>query len=262
MGYQTLELTVGDGLARLVLNQPELGNPFDPACCAEFGQVATELAGRRDVRAVLLSARGRFFSVGGDLAPFARDLDAMPETVLRGTAGLHMGMARLLRMDAPIIASVHATAMGGAVSVLSNCDLVYCARSARLGAAYSRIGFTCDLGASFGLASRLGPARARRFLILGEVLDAVQAEAVGLVDFVVEDAALEAEAEQAALRLAAGPTRAYGEVRRLMARALARGAEELLEDEAQALARVAAGPDAREGIAAFMEKRAPVFQGR
>jgi 2-(1,2-epoxy-1,2-dihydrophenyl)acetyl-CoA isomerase len=260
--YETIELGVNDGLARLTLNQPNIGNPFNAVCCREFGEVANELAGRNDVRAVLFSARGQYFSVGGDLDMFSANLEAMPNAVLQGTAGLHMGMARLLRLNAPIVGCVHATAMGGAVSVLSNCDLVFSARSARFGAAYSHIGFSCDLGASFGLTSRMGLARARRFLLLGEVLDAADAERTGLVDYVVDDDKVYAQAEQAAIRLSQGPTRAYGEVRRLLARSLAQAFEAQLEDEAQSLARVAATEDAREGITAFIEKRRPMFKGR
>lgn len=192
MKYETIELVVNDDLARLTLNQPDLGNPFNAVFCGEFGQVANELAGRADVRVVLLCARGNYFSVGGDIALFSHDLDAMPNAVREGTAGLHMGMARLMRLNAPIVACIHGAAMGGAVAVLFNCDLIYSARSARLGAAYSQIGFTCDLGASFGLASRMGLARARRFLLLGEVLDAASAERTGLVDHVVDDAEVSA----------------------------------------------------------------------
>jgi len=261
MTYQTIDLTIHDGIARLVLNRPESGNSFSPEFSDEFNSAASELATRRDVRAVLLSARGRYFSVGGDIGQFSRDLDAMPRTVLEGTSALHMGLARLLRMDAPLVAAVQGAAMGGALSIVANCDLVYCGQSARLGAAYSRIGFSCDLGASFGLASRIGLARARRFLLFGEVVDATQAASLGLVDFVVPDADLATTAEQTARQLAAGPTRAFGEVRRLVAQSLGRGIESQLEDEAQSIARVASGPDAREGITAFVQKREPVFVG-
>ena len=78
MSYQSLELTVTDGLARLVLNQPEIGNPFNAVFCAEWAQVANELAGRNDVRAVLITARGKFFSVGGDINMFSKNLDVLP----------------------------------------------------------------------------------------------------------------------------------------------------------------------------------------
>jgi 2-(1,2-epoxy-1,2-dihydrophenyl)acetyl-CoA isomerase len=165
-------------------------------------------------------------------------------------------------MDAPIVGCAHATAAGGAVALLANCDLVYAARGARFHTAYSTLGFTCDLGASFGLASRMGLARARRTLLLGESLDAPTALATGLVDFVADNDTVLAEATAAATALASGPTRAYGEVRRLMARSLGTPLEALLEDEAQSCARAAATADGREGITAFAERRPPRFTGR
>ena len=262
VSYQSIELTVSDGLARLVLNQPDIGNPFNAAFCAEWAQVANELLGRKDVRAVLLTGRGKFFSVGGDINMFSRTLDTLPERIREWTAGLHMGTARMARIDAPIVAAVHATCMGGACALIANCDLVYSAKSARFGAAYSQIGYTCDAGASFGLSSRMGLSRARRFLLLGEMLEAQQAGDVGLVDHVVDDAVLMQEAEKAAIKLSQGPTRAYGELRRLFSKALGQPFESQLEDEAQALIRAASTSDAREGISAFVEKRKPKFQGR
>lgn len=262
MSYQSIDLSVGEGLARLTLNQPDIGNPFNATFCAEWAAVANELAGRKDVRAVLITASGKFFSVGGDIGMFARNLEALPDCIREWTAGLHMGTARFARLDAPIVVAVHATCMGGGCALIANCDLVYAARSARFGAAYSQIGYSCDAGASFGLSSRMGIARARRFALLAEMLEADEAARVGLVDHVVDDAALLAEAEKAAIRLSQGPTRAYGEIRRLFSRSLSQPFESQLEDEAQALSRAASTADAREGITAFVEKRKPKFQGR
>ncbi|MDN5937436.1 MAG: enoyl-CoA hydratase-related protein [Salinisphaera sp.] len=262
MSYNAFELTVADGLARLVMNQPERGNPFDADFCRELAEVANELADHDDLRAVLVTARGRYFSVGGDIAMFAENLDELTHGIRRWTAGLHMGIARLARLDAPIVAGVHATAMGGSVALVANFDLVFSAASARFGAAYAQIGYSCDAGASFALASRMGIARARRFLMLSEVLDAQQAQAAGLVDVVVADDRLAAEAERAAIRLANGPTRAYAGIRHLTRQAFSRGLEAAMEDEAQCLARVADSQDAREGILAFAEKRKPDFTGK
>jgi 2-(1,2-epoxy-1,2-dihydrophenyl)acetyl-CoA isomerase len=262
MVYQTIELAVQDGLARLVLNQPEQGNPFNAAFCAEWATVANELAGRRDVRAVLITARGRFFSVGGDIGMFATSLDTLPEKIREWTADLHMGVARMARLDAPLVVAVHATCMGGANALVASCDLAFAGRLARFGAAYSQIGYSCDAGASFALAARMGIARARRFLLMAEMMDAESALKTGLVDYVVDDSKMLAEAEEAALRLAQGPTRAYGELRRLLARSLSRPLEAQLEEEAQGLVRAASTDDAREGIIAFIEKRQPQFNGR
>ena len=261
--YQSLRIDYREhGVAHLVLDQPALGNPFNEAFCREIAVAAGELAGRRDLRAVLLRASGPYFSVGGDIKMFSQTLATLPAQIRTWTGGLHLGVARLARLDAPIVAALHGTAMGGAIGLVANCDLVYCARSAKLGGAYTTIGYTCDMGATFTIASRMGLARARRFLLLGEVLTAEEGERAGLVDHVVDDDRVLAEAEAAALRLARGPTRAYGELRRLMTDAFSQGFERQMENEVQALVRAASTRDAVEGITAFIERRPARFEGR
>jgi 2-(1,2-epoxy-1,2-dihydrophenyl)acetyl-CoA isomerase len=262
MAYQSLQLDVDDGVASLTLNQPELGNPFNAAFCRELGEVANEIAGRREIRAVLLQARGKHFSVGGDIKMFSENLDVLPAQIREWVSGLHLGMARLARIDAPIVAAVHGTAMGGAVGLLAGADLVFSGRSVSFGAAYTTIGYTCDMGATHTLAARMGLSRARRFLMLGEVLSAEAAFEAGLVDYLVDDGELVAAAAAAAQQLAHGPTRAYGELRRLMTRAFGQPFDAQLEDEAQGLIRAASSDDAREGILAFVERRAAEFKGR
>lgn len=262
MAYQSIDLSVSEGLARVVLNQPEIGNPINATFCEDWAAVANELLSRREVRAVLITARGKFFSVGGDIQMFSKNLETLPQKIREWASDLHTGVARLARLDAPLVVAVHGTCIGGACALVANCDLVFSARSARFGAAYTQIGYTCDAGATTGLASRMGIARARRFLLLAETLEAEEAGRIGLVDHVVEDAVLVEEAEKAAIRLSRGPTLAYGEIRRLFSRALSQPLDAQLEDEAQALSRAASSADAREGILAFVEKRKPNFQGR
>ena len=262
MSYETLTLDFDGPLARLTFTEAERGNPMDGALCRDINDATTAIGNHADTRAVLITAKGRFFSVGGDIQAFMRDLDVLPQRIREWTATLHMALARLARIDAPIVAAAHATAMGGSLALIANCDLVYAARSARFGSAYAQLGYSCDAGASFGLASRMGLARARRFVLLAELIDSAEAERTGLVDFVVDDAEVLAQAEAAALKLAAGPTRAYGEIRRLFRKSLGQPFEAQLEDEAQALIRLTAGHDAREGIVAFASKRKPVFKGQ
>ena len=262
MSYQTVDLSISEGLARLVLNQPEAGNPINAEFCAEWVDVANELSSRSDVRAILISARGKFFSVGGDISMFTRNLDGLPAKIREWTSDLHGGVARMARLDAPIVACVQGTCMGGACGLVAGCDVVYSAASARFGAAYPLIGYSVDAGSTTTFAQRMGVARARRFLLLAEVMDAKAALAAGLVDHVLDDAAVFAEAEQAAIKLSRGPTRAYGEIRRLLGRALTQPFDAQLEDEAQGLSRVAGTADAREGIMAFAEKRKPRFTGQ
>ena len=118
MTYETLELNVDEGgLARLVLNQPALGNPFNAQMCADMNHACSTLLARGDVRAVLLTANGKFFTVGGDINMFAKQLDTLPTEILQWTSTLHMGLARLKRMNAPLIASVHGICMGGGLGL-------------------------------------------------------------------------------------------------------------------------------------------------
>jgi 2-(1,2-epoxy-1,2-dihydrophenyl)acetyl-CoA isomerase len=255
-------LELDEGVATIRFISPESGNAMNQEFFREFSEAVHELfLLRAEVRAVLIASTGRFFSVGGDVGEFAADPAAVPDLVQSGTYWMHPALARLRRLDAPLIAAVQGTAMGGAVAILSQCDLVISARSARFGAAYSRLGFSCDLGASVGLASRMGVARARRFLLLAEMLDADQALAAGLIDEIADDGDAEPMATERARTLADGPTRAYGEVRRLVDRALATPYEAQLEDEAQSLTRIAGTADAVEGLRAFVEKRPPHFVG-
>ncbi|MBQ0758261.1 MAG: enoyl-CoA hydratase/isomerase family protein [Zhongshania sp.] len=262
MTYESFELSFDKGLARLTLNLPQLGNALTETTCRELALVADELGQREDLRAVLLSGKGKHFCVGGDLSMFTRDLDQAHSAVLRGTSGLHMGLTRLRRLNAPIIACVQGAAAGGGVALLSHCDFVVAARSASFSPAYIHIGFSCDLGATTGLVSRMGLPAARRFLMLGETLGAEAAFKVGLVDELCEDTELVARTEALAIKLNCGPTRAYAALRQLLAAASCTPFETQLEDEAQALRAIASSDDAKEGIRAFTEKRSPDFRGR
>ena len=262
MNFRTLELSITDRLVELKFNQPEHANAMSIEWAKEFAEAVGRIGTHDDIGAVLLSAAGSKFSVGGDVGLFVERLDEMPAIVRELTFYLHGAMARLLRMNAPIVAAVQGIAAGGAVSMLANCDLVVAGRSASFHSAYTKIGLACDVGGSFGLASRIGLSRARRFFLLGESMDATCAHDIGLVDELVEDAQLASRANAVAQNLARGPTRAYGEIRRLMAKAFAQPFEAQLEDETQAMLRAASTRDAREGILAFGGKRKPAFSGR
>lgn len=256
-------LAIEGGVARVELVRPDRGNAMDLPFFRRFGAVVAEITRRRDeVRAVLITSTGPYFSVGGDIGAFVEGGDRLPELILEGTAEIHPALARLARLDAPVVVAVQGTAAGGAGALVAGCDLVIAARSASFSAAYSRIGFSCDMGSSRAYAARMGVARARRFLLLAETLDAAAAERVGLVDEVVDPERLTEVAEAYAGRFAAGPTRAYGEIRRLLGDALATPLETQLEHEAFALARTAGSRDGREGVTAFAEKRRPRFEGR
>jgi 2-(1,2-epoxy-1,2-dihydrophenyl)acetyl-CoA isomerase len=264
LSVQTTSFTcdIQDGLAHMVFNQPDRGNPVDGEFCREFSLGMAELSEREDVRAVLISAQGKLFSVGGDIAAFERQGKGLPALVKHWTADLHAAIVRMRRMRAPVVVAVHGHVAGGSVSLMAAADLVVIAKSARITAAFAKIGFSPDTGSTATLTARMGPARAKHFFLLSETLDAAAAQLAGLVDIVVDDDRVLAEAERIGRELAAGPTEAYGGIKRLFLQATSRSFESQLEDEAQTLAAISKTADAREGIKAFREKRSPNFQGR
>ncbi len=260
--YPSVRMEVQDGLAIVTLAQPERGNPFDGDLTHDLKEVFLSLWDCAGLRAVLLRADGANFSFGGDLKKFYPERANLAPLVRRWTSDLHMGLQRAWQLPVPIVAAVQGWAMGGGVALLAGCDVVVASESARLGSAFAQLGFSCDSGSSATLTARMGVARAKRFVMLAEVLSSQEAMQAGLVDKIVADETLEAEALAMVRKLAAGPTVAYGEIKRLFLRASAMQMEALLEDEALTLARVSCTDDAREGIAALMEKRKPVFHGR
>jgi 2-(1,2-epoxy-1,2-dihydrophenyl)acetyl-CoA isomerase len=258
----TVRLEIQDGLAIVTLSQPERGNPFDGVFVKRMKEVFLQLWETDGLRGVLIRAEGPNFSVGGDLKSFYPQRDKLATVVRSWTSELHMGLQRAWQLPVPIVAEVQGFAMGGGVALFAGADVVLAGQSAKIGSAFAQIGFSCDSGTTAVLTPRMGAARAKRFVMLAEVLTSEQSLQAGLVDRVVADESLSAEALALARKLASGPTVAYAEVKRLFHRASAIQMESLLEDEALTLARVAGTLDAQEGIAAMVEKRKPVFQGR
>lgn len=258
----SMRVEMQDGLAVVSLAQAARGNPIDGDFARDFKLVAGDLWDSKDLRAVLLRADGSNFSVGGDLKSLYGQRAQLDSVVRRWTADLHMGLQRVWKLPVPVLAAVQGFAMGGAAALMAGCDLVLAAQSARIGSAFAKIGFSCDSGSSVTLAARMGAARARRFVLLGEVLGSQEALQAGLVDRIVADDQLQDEALALARELAQGPTLAYGEIKRLFLRSPGASPEAQLEDEAMTLARIAMSQDAQEGVAAMVERRKPVFRGR
>ncbi|MBA4355449.1 MAG: enoyl-CoA hydratase/isomerase family protein, partial [Novosphingobium sp.] len=194
MTYTSMRIDREGGLARLTFIQPTRGNPIDGTFCAEFCDVANELSSDASVRAVFVTAEGKNFSFGGDIAMFLKDLDNLPVQIRRWTADLHVGIARMQRMDAPIVAAVHGICAGGMAGMIAGADIIVAETGTRFVAAYAGIGYCCDAGSSVMLSRRMGLSRARKYLLLNETLDAQTALAAGLVDEVVAADALKARA--------------------------------------------------------------------
>lgn len=267
LNTSSIQIERRGALAVLSMVQAERGNPIDDAFTSDFKQAASALwdagtpAGGGWLRGVLLRGEGPNFSYGGDLKSFAPVRHELGPLVRRWTADLHVGLQRFWQLPVPVVAAVQGFAMGGGLAVAAGCDVVVAGSGARFGSAFAQLGFSCDSGSTVTLSARMGLARARRFVLLAEMLNATEALQAGLVDKIVADDQVQAEALALAERLAAGPTLAYGEVKRLFRQMGGNLLTAQLEDEALTLARVAASADAGEGIGAMLERRKPVFKG-
>lgn len=263
MSFETITLEVDAGLATITLNRPDRGNAIDTVGAAELRRVALQLSHDASVRAVLLRANGKLFSGGGDLAGFAAAGDGELPTIVDGmTIDLHAGIARLAKMDAPLVAAVTGSAGGAGMSLVAACDLVVAGRSAKFTMGYTKAGLVPDGTSSFFLSRVVGLRRAMDLVLTNRVLTAEEAEDWGLVSRVVDDDAVVAEATALARQLASGPTRAFGLAKRVLYEGASSALEAAMERESAAIATAAATADAREGIAAFLAKRAPDYSGR
>src|SRR5262245_12744047 len=242
----------------ITLNRPDVLNAFDVAMHYALAG-ALEEAAAADVRAVVLTGAGRGFCVGQDLSEF-RETAGDIEERLRST--YHPNVLAIRRLEKPVIAAVNGAAAGAGVSFACACDLRIASDAAVFVPAFVSIGLVPDSGGSFFVARILGYARAFEWMCSGRRLTAAEAHDWGLVSEVVEADALAARAAEVARGLAALPTAAIGKTKRLLDRAIGSTLEEQLEREAEFQAAATRSDDFREGVAAFLEKRPPVFTGR
>jgi 2-(1,2-epoxy-1,2-dihydrophenyl)acetyl-CoA isomerase len=257
----SLDVQVADRIARLTLNSPDTGNALNLEMATALAQAAQGLRGS-DVGAVILSGAGKAFCVGGDLNYMREAGGEVGDAVLRLATQFHAGLEALAALDAPVITAVRGAAAGGGMSLAIAGDIVLAADSARFTMAYTAIGFPPDGGSSWTLPRLVGLRRAAELMLLNERLDAARAHELGLVTRVVGDGELDSVAEDLARRLADGPTAAHGAVKRLLRESATRELSAQLGEEARTIAALAASPDGREGVAAFLDKRAPHFGAR
>lgn len=263
MTYSTLTFKVSDGVAWITLNRPNAFNALNADMCRELLDTAERCTSDRDVRAVVLTGSGdKAFCAGGDVAGFARDPESVDRLVMSMTTPLHMAVSRFAWMNAPVIAAVNGVAAGGGLSLVAGCDLAIAADNARFTSAYSQIGLTPDGSSTWFLPRLVGARRAMELYLTNRTLDANEALEWGLVNRVVPQASLLSEVRALAEKLAKGPTRSHGGIKRLMLLSATDSLESQMEREARSIAELSRSPDGIEGCKAFVEKRKPDFNGR
>lgn len=245
-----------DGVARITLADPEHGNPVHPESVAALHD-AVRRAHRDAAKVVVLAAEGRFFSVGGDLGAFAAAPDV--QVFIDDLAeALHRVVGELVRSEAIVVTVVQGTVAGAGFPLAAAGDIVLAADTAKFSLAYTKVGLSPDGGSSL-LVHTLGLHRTLRLAILGDLLTAQEAADAGLVARVVPAEELAEVTEQVVATLAAGSGTANAAAKRLLREAVVPAPEGALRKETLSIRALAGSPDGREGVAAFVEKRAPRF---
>lgn len=249
------------GIARLVLNRPEQGNAISLDLARRLFELAMRCDNDPSIRCVVLTGSGRLFCAGGDLMELSGAGDESPSAigVLAGT--LHMAVTRLLRMPKPLLVLVNGPAAGAGLSLAMCGDIVLGARSAHYTAAYGSVGISPDGGMSWMLPRLVGLRKAQDIVVTNRRVLSDEAERIGLITRVVDDEALVAEGAAMAETLCNSAVRAIGASRALLAESYGSGLETQLEKEVRAISLAAAGPEFKEGVSAFANRRKPDFAG-
>lgn len=257
--YETITFQQSGGIARIHLNRPQAANGFNEPMMRELALAAEHCDGDRSIKAVILSANGKFFSAGGDLKGMAEAGDARGTYVKHLADNLHRAVSSFARMDAPLIVAVNGMAAGGGFSLAISGDLVIAARSAAFNMAYSRAGLSPDGSSSYYLPRLVGLRRAQDLMLTNRTLSAAEALDWGLVTEVVDDEALQARADALAAQFAVGARGSNANIKKLLLATYGHGLEEQMEIEGRMVSACADSDDGREGIDAFLAKRAPQF---
>ncbi len=260
MEYETLRFEMAGGVAEITLNRPEVYNALNLTMARELDDVMRRCDDDPAVRAVLLTGTGKAFCAGGDLKSFAAEREHVGAHVKDVTTALHDAVSRMARMDAPVIAGVNGVAAGGGMALALACDIMVAAESARFTMAYTRAGLTPDGSSTYYLPRLVGLRRALDLTLTNRTLSAAEAEAWGIAAYVVPDAELLPKARELARTLAAGATGTLGGAKRLLHEGWTETLETQMARESYRVAEAANSAEGREGIAAFVEKRAPRFK--
>lgn len=258
-----LQIERSGGVATLTLNRPEAMNALSTTLKQALLSGLSDVAADPDVRAVVLTGRGRGFCAGQDLREHAARLAAGDPAPLNTVAEHYNPIVTALAgMPKPVVAAVNGIAAGAGAGLAFACDFRIAARPAAFLLAFANVGLSLDSGISWTLPRLVGTARATSLALLAEPVAAEVALEMGMVNAVVESDRLLAAAGDLAARLAAGPTAAYAAIKASLAYAATATLPQALAKEAELQTAMGTTADHRNATAAFVAKQPPLFEGR
>lgn len=252
-----------DAVAHIRFNRPEASNGLDVPFLRALYDALMIVHGDPRVRAVLVSGEGPHFCAGGDVKTFVSKGESLPDYLREATTWLGSVASALMRLEAPVVTAVHGFAAGGGgFGLVCASDIVIAGESAKFLLGATRVGMAPDAGGSVTLANLVGLRKAMEITLLNPTIDAAEALEIGLVTRVVPDDELLDHARQVAADLSHGATRALAASKRLLWDGLGSTVEARLPEESRTVSELSGTADAREGLAAVIERRRPAFVGR
>lgn len=254
---------VQDGIAVLTLNRPDSSNSLDADMLQALHAEVLACHGNKKVRVVLLKGAGANFCAGGDVKVFLSKQGDLQDYVRLVGSYLDMAMSALIHLKAPVVSAVQGFAAGGGgIGLVCSSDIVVAGEGTRFLSGATRVGMAPDAGTSVSLSRIIGFRRAMEFVLLNPVMASDEAQRAGLVNRVVADDQIEAEAMSIATKLAASAPLATASAKRLMWAGLGSGIDAAMREESRTVAQLCSSSDVLEGLAAVVEKRKPLFEGR
>ena len=263
MTYSNVIFTLESSIARLTLNRPDKLNSFNTAMHEEVHAALDQVANDTTVRVVLITGAGRGFCAGQDLSDRATSTSSEPADLGASIERYYAPMVRKLRaLPLPVVCAVNGVAAGAGVSLALACDLVIAKRSASFIQSFAKLGLIPDTGGTYFLPRLLGPARALGLAMLGERLSAQNASDWGMIWRCVDDDVFDREVEALVASLAVAPTPGLAATKQAIYAGFSNTLDSQLNLERDMMHQLGQTHDYREGVQAFLERRAPVFQGR
>jgi len=263
MNRQPIYVEHDGSVAWIRINRPDRLNAFSGTMREDLEAMLQRLDTDDEVRCVVITGVGRAFSTGGDIGVMAELLagaDRMQlESIVRAGAQV---VRRIATMSKPVIAAINGPAAGAGASLALACDLRVASESASIGFTFLRVGLHPDWGGTYFLPRLVGPALATEILLTGAMISAERGERMGLINRVVPASELDAAVRGLAGQIAAAPENVVSTARRALRQAVDVSLDDALEEEVQSQLAAFDSPNFREGITAFLEKRAPRFNRR